>query len=228
MWHAYFGGRSNAEPTCVGYWLRSETKNSAIYCRQIRAAADKHNFRFSLGGEHLVSFPLIEAQKERVNDLRLVVLDAHHDAYSYPLLTHHSLFYYTEHDLHVPTMIVGARYEMHKMAEGVHVFSAASLEACGVAGTLAHIRDFLDGAPFYFSLDVDVLRPEEFPAVSAPVPGGISIGTASQLVRAILELNPVAADVTEYNPLRDNGEMAALRQLRPLMEEYRRWLLTYR
>jgi arginase family enzyme len=53
--------------------------------------------------------------------------------------------------------------------------------------------------PFYLSLDLDVLDPSVFPAVTNPEPMGIQVG---ELVDAINLLSGklIAADIVEYNP----------------------------
>ena len=72
------------------------------------------------------------------------------------------------------------------------------------------------GAPFYFSIDLDVLEPAEFAAVSDPIPGGLAVDTVAALARAALALAPVGADLVEYNPLRD-PEGQCLRRIAPLL-----------
>jgi arginase family enzyme len=201
--------------------LREDTKSSALWCRKLRREASPN---LLLGGEHLVTFPIVEALVARQRDLRLVVLDAHHDAYDYPLLTHYSLFHFICHELGVPTLIVGARHELELAPAGCEILSAGELRRAGPDATLDRMRRFVDNAPFYFSVDLDVLDPSEFPAVSDPVPGGVSVRELATLAREMLSLSPMAADIVEYNPLRDASGGAALTTLAPFFQEYVQWL----
>lgn len=220
FWNAHFADcGSDAE----GHLIRCESKSSAIFCRQLRAAAERTPFRFALGGEHLVSFPLIEAAQQRHPGLKLIVFDAHHDAYSYPLLTHHSLFHYTQHDLAVPTMLVGPRFEL-ELTDAPELVDGAALARLPDDQVVDSIARFVGDSPFYFSIDVDVLDPREFPAVSAPVDGGLSIVRLTTLTRRILAMRPVAADITEYNPMRDDARASALARLAPVAREFSEWM----
>ena len=94
----------------------------------------------------------------------------------------------------------------------------------GVDAALARIAAFVGDAPFYFSVDVDVLDPAEFSAVSDPVQGGISVDALTALARGVLAQAPVAADIVEYNSLRD-PDGGALRRLDPLLKEYAQWFV---
>lgn len=210
-------------PSWQARTLRDSTKSSAIWCRKLRGLADAAPIDLALGGEHLVSFPLIEALAARDPRLRLVILDAHHDAYDYPLLTHYSLFHYTQTELAVPALMIGVRHELERATAGIQVVSAAEVHRQGLEWTRQVIREFVAGAPFYFSIDVDVIDPEELAAVGDPVPGGLSIDRVAGLVRAALACRPVAADLVEYNPLRDPGGHG-LARLAPVLEEIACWL----
>ncbi|MEO8180961.1 MAG: arginase family protein [Deltaproteobacteria bacterium] len=202
--------------------IANDLRSSDAWCRAVHRVASESPIALSLGGEHLLTFPLVEVLAEQHPGLRLVVLDAHHDAYDYPLLTHYSLFHYCRHELGIPTLIVGARHELDQMPPGCVVVSN---EACqsDLAATLETIRSFIGDAPCYFSVDVDVLDPVEFAAVSDAIPGGISIGQLTQIAQAVFALQPVAADIVEYNPgLDPRGE--SLSKLAPFLVEVAQWL----
>jgi len=201
--------------------VREESKSSALWCRKLKQLASDRPIRLTLGGEHLVSFPLLEVLAQRHPGLRVVVLDAHHDAYDYPLLTHYSVFHYVRHELELPTLILGARHELERMPAGCELFSASADEWLPQA--LRRVRDFVEGAPFYLSIDLDVLNPAEFGAVSDPRPGGLSLRELAELTRELLALAPVGADIVEYNPLLD-PDRQGMKALQPFLAEVGRWL----
>ena len=62
--------------------------------------------------------------------------------------------------------------------------------------------------PIYVSFDMDVLDPAFAPGVSHREPGGMSVREAIAHLHAI-EGEIVGADVVEYNPVRDLGDMTA-------------------
>lgn len=203
--------------------VREETKSSALWCRKLRSIAERSSIDLALGGEHLISFPLLEALTSRHPGLRLVVLDAHHDAYDYPLLTHYSLFHYTHAELGIPAMMLGVRHEIEKATTGVQIVSAEECRRMGLEALRRTIHDFVAGNPFYFSIDLDVLDPQEFAAVSDAVAGGLSVSEVVELARAVFACAPVAVDLVEYNPLRD-PERRCLERIAPLLEELACWL----
>jgi arginase family enzyme len=211
------------QPSWSALVVSEASKNSAMWCRRLKQQAAERSIDLTLGGEHLVTFPLLEVLVARHPDLRLVVLDAHHDAYDYPLLTHFSLFHYARHELEIPTLIVGVRHELELMPEGCEVISAEQTLR-SFRDTLDRMHRFVDGAPFYFSVDLDVLDPTEFAAVSDPVPGGLNVQRLAEVAREMFARAPVAADVVEYNPLNDSRDGAALASLRPFLSEVATWL----
>ena len=62
--------------------------------------------------------------------------------------------------------------------------------------------------PIYVSFDMDVLDPAFAPGVSHREPGGMSVREAIAHLHAI-DGEIVGADVVEYNPVRDLGDMTA-------------------
>jgi agmatinase len=203
--------------------LRIDSKSSAVWGHKLRRVAEQGMPRLTLGGEHFVTFPLLEVLAQRHPGLRLVVLDAHHDAYDYPLLTHYSLFHYAHAELGLEVLMVGVRHELEKCTAGVRLIPAERVHREGLDAIKQEVFSFIAGAPFYFSIDLDVISPEEFPSVSDPIAGGLSIETTTALARAALRVGPVAADLVEYNSLRDpDGQCLA--RIAPILEEYAAWL----
>lgn len=215
---AHVAGGRLAQPLVID----EESKSSAIWGKRLHQLASEHDVRLTLGGEHLISFPLLEALVAAQPGLKVVVLDAHHDAYDYPLLTHYSVFHYVRHELGLPTLIVGARHELERMPSGCELLPAqqalAAFDAC-----IRRAREFVAGGPFYFSVDLDVLEPAFFGAVSDPVSGGFTLEHLTMFTRELLALKPRAMDIVEYNPLRDPSA-EQLRRLDPFFAEVARWL----
>ncbi len=220
LWKAHFSDH----PELSGQTIHTDSKNSAIYCKLLASALRRKPFRFALGGEHLISFPLIEYWKSRHDRLKLVVFDAHHDAYPHALLTHYTLFFYALYELEVETMVVGVRFEQEKAPEDLRMISAAEVHA-DQGRVTEEILDFVGSDPFYFSVDLDVLDPKTFAPVSAPVPEGLSLDQLCGFTRTLLERGPVAADLVEYNALIDPNGIAC-RSLAKLAGRYRACLTT--
>ncbi len=206
--------------------LSGPSKSSQVWGHRLYRAARDHAPRLMLGGDHFVTFPRIEALRQSHPDVRLVVLDAHHDAYDAPTLSHYSVLGFVAQDLRIPTMVVGVRKDLDQAGDGVQTIRAAAVRD-DLAGTQAALDAFCGDAPVYLSIDVDVLEPDVFAHVSDPVANGLDMDAVCALVRARLRTgHVVAADVVEFNAMREGVTQAAAQVavLDPLLEEVAAWL----
>lgn len=162
-----------------------------------------------LGGDHSISYPIIEAFAEKHPNLNVLHLDAHADLYenfeNNPY-SHASPFArLMEKGLLQSLTQVGIRtLNPHQRSQakkfGVNVVEMKDFDF--------HFLATLKG-PLYVSLDLDVLDPAFAPGVSHHEPGGIS---TRELIRIIQNI-PVpifGADIVEYNPTRDHQNMTAM------------------
>ncbi len=163
----------------------------------------------SLGGDHSVSYPIIDAFTDKYKNLHILHLDAHGDLYdnfdNNPY-SHASPF-----------------------ARIMETGKAASLTQAGIRTLTTHQKqqaekfgvtiiemknfsfDFVKklSSPLYISLDIDVLDPAYAPGISHHEPGGLS---TRELLHIIQQINVpiVGADIVEYNPIRDVNNMTAM------------------
>ena len=69
----------------------------------------------------------------------------------------------------------------------------------------------LQGAPVYFTLDLDVLDPSEFCGTGTPEAGGVRFTELLEAIRQVMRLKPVAMDINELSPHYDqSGASTAL------------------
>ena len=69
----------------------------------------------------------------------------------------------------------------------------------------------LHGKPVYFTLDLDVLDPSEFPGTGTPEAGGVTFKELMFAVEEVAKLNIVGFDVNELSPVYDQtGRSTAL------------------
>lgn len=165
----------------------------------------------SLGGDHLVSWPLVRAVTDRVDDLTIVHFDAHPDLYD-------SL----DGDRYSHACPFARIMEEGKVARlvqfGIRTMNPHQLEQADRFGVEVHeLRDW-DGVvpdltgPVYVTVDIDVLDPAFAPGISHHEPGGMS---TRQLLDAINQIGAsaahlVGADIVELNPARDLNDMTAM------------------
>jgi agmatinase len=173
---------------------------------EILASGDK---LLSLGGDHSVAFPILDAYTEYYHGLHILQIDAHGDLYDdfdgNPY-SHASPFARI-----METGRVGSLTQVANRSLNTH--QRAQAERFGVK--IVEMKDFsfdflndLQG-PLYVSVDLDALDPAFAPGVSHHEPGGISSRDLFHILQHI-SVPIVGADVVEYNPIRDHQYMTAM------------------
>lgn len=169
---------------------------------------------FLLGGEHLVTLPVVKATLAKYPDLHIIHFDAHadlrEDYLGNPLS--HACVLRRCHDLLGDNRIFqfgirsGTRDERRFMTDG-HVTTELMNDT-----TLASVVEKLKGKSVYLTIDMDVLDPSEFPGTGTQEAGGFSYNRLVADMRLICrELNVVAIDNVELNPgLDPTGRSTAL------------------
>ncbi|WP_044749314.1 agmatinase [Bacillus alveayuensis] len=175
-------------------------------------AADK--FPLGLGGEHLVSWPVIKAMYKKYPDLAIIHMDAHTDLreqYEGEPLSHSTPIRKAA-ELIGPTNVYsfGIRSGMKEEFEwakenGMYIAKFEVLEP------LKEVLPKLAGRPVYVTIDIDVLDPAHAPGTGTVDAGGI---TSKELLAAIHEIaksdvKVVGADLVEVAPVYDHSEQTA-------------------
>ncbi len=194
-----------------------ESTNSELAFKTIKARVAKEiadgSKLISLGGDHSVSFPIIDAFTEKYSNLNILHFDAHPDLYdnfennSY---SHASPFARLMERGKIKSLTqVGIRtFNTHQREQvkrfNVNVIEMKDFNDARFQQILNSIRE-----PFYISIDMDVLDPAFAPGLSHHEPGGMSM---RQLIHCIQTISiPIAgADIVEYNPTRDVNDVTAM------------------
>lgn len=162
-----------------------------------------------LGGDHSVSFPVVEAYAGKFKSLNILHLDAHADLYDNfddNPYSHASPFARIMEKNLVKTLTqVGIRtMNTHQQEQadrfGVEVIAMKNFDH-------AFIRTLQ--SPLYISMDLDVLDPAFAPGVSHHEPGGLSTRELIHIIQSI-SAEIVGADIVEYNPNRDINNVTAM------------------
>ncbi len=163
----------------------------------------------SLGGDHAIAYPILQAFGPRFPRLGVLQLDAHPDLYDEldgNRLSHACPFARIMEDGLAGRLVqVGIRtlnpHQRQQAARfGVEI---VEMKDWPPAEPLA-----FDG-PLYLSLDLDVLDPAFAPGVSHIEPGGLSVREVITLIQR-LDAPLVGADVVELNPARDPSGITAM------------------
>ena len=159
-----------------------------------------------IGGEHLVSYPNIQACIERYPELRVVHFDAHtdlRDTFLGQAMSHATVIKKVADQLG-DNRIFQFGIRSGTKAEFEYAKDHQYIEIAGVK-TIPEILHKLQGYPIYITLDVDVLDPSIMSGTGTPEAGGI---TYKELLNALLQLrnqNIVGADIVELSPDYDNS-----------------------
>ncbi|HVM87989.1 MAG TPA: agmatinase [Puia sp.] len=162
-----------------------------------------------LGGDHSISFPIIDAFAQNYHKLNILHLDAHADLYenfdNNPY-SHASPFARIMETGKIKSLTqAGIRTLTKHQKEQAGKFNVQVIEMKNFN------VDFISSleSPLYLSLDLDVLDPAFAPGISHHEPGGL---TTRQLIEIIQNIpaNIVGADIVEYNPVRDVHNTTAM------------------
>lgn len=163
-----------------------------------------------LGGDHMVSFPIVAGLAAVHGPLNILHFDAHPDLYDDfegDPLSHASPFARIMEGGHAARLVqVGIRTLNRHCREQVQRFGVEVVEMREFAPDAVPIPQ----GPLYVSVDLDALDPACAPGVSHHEPGGL---TTRELLRVLHRIDAplVGADIVEYNPSRDiNGMTATL------------------
>jgi arginase len=190
--------------------LTEDTPNDdALIRNTVASALGSGAVPILLGGDHAVTFPILQAIAAHHGPQTILHFDAHPDTYhdfeGNPR-SHASPFArIMEAGLATRLVQVGIRTLTRHCRDQAARFNIEMIE----------MRDFtvdkvpmLEG-PVYISLDLDGIDPAFAPGVSHPESGGLTV----REVLAVLDRVTapiIGADIVELNPLRDVGDVTAI------------------
>ena len=163
----------------------------------------------TLGGDHSITYPIIQAYREAFGDFEILQIDAHGDLYEEfegNKYSHACPFArIMEENLVGKLTQVGIRTFNPHQREQASRYGVEVLEAKGFADRWEAL---VFEKPLYISLDLDGLDPAFAPGVSHHEPGGLS---TREVLNLIHRIKPpiIGADIVEYNPHRDLSDMTA-------------------
>ena len=162
---------------------------------------------FSVGGEHLVTYPLVEAYYKKYRD-ELVILhfDAHtdlRDDYMGEKLSHASVIkriydMVGRDKIYQFCIRSGEKDEFSYHEKGIfqEKFKFTKLK---------EIIEKIKGRPVYVTIDLDVLDPSIFSGTGTPEAGGINFHEMLDLIKVLKNAKIVGADVVELSPHYDQS-----------------------
>ena len=187
---------------------------------EIRSILSDEKKTVVIGGEHLISLPLIEAYIEKYPNLHVIQFDAHadlRDEFASEKLSHATvmrrIFEKLNGELWQFGIRSGTRDEFAFADENTNInrFNLNGIKKATYK---------IGSAPVYVTLDIDVLDPSIMPGTGTPEAGGINFVELMEGIKALCGLNIVGADIMELSPHYDQSGVStsvACKTLRELL-----------
>jgi len=167
-----------------------------------------------LGGEHLVTWPVIQAVYEKYKDLVIFHFDAHTDLrdsyegypYSHSTPIKKACDLIGGKNVYSFGIRSGMKEEFEWAKENMHLYKYDVLEP------VKKVLPTIGNRPIYLTIDIDVLDPSAAPGTGTTEAGGI---TSRELLDTIHymaqnEANVIGCDLVEVAPIYDNSEMTQI------------------
>ncbi|MDR1615489.1 MAG: agmatinase [Syntrophomonadaceae bacterium] len=167
---------------------------------------------FTLGGDHLISLPLIKAYHFFYNDLAVIQMDAHADLrfdYMGQTMSHACVMRRVteivgDGSLFQLGVRSGTAEEMAYAAEHSFIFPDQLLEVAG------QVKKLIGRRPVYITLDIDVLDPAFAPGTGTPEAGGADSRQLLQMLHKLADLHIVGFDLVEVCPAHDHSDITSI------------------
>jgi len=208
--------------------VNDQTRDFETVCKKVTALP---NVPIILGGDHSISIPVFEAQRERYRDQRLGVLwvDAHPDLcdvftgskLSHACVLRRALEFGIEPQ---DVCMVGLRSWEEQEIDliengGLNVYTAALIAERGMRSVASSVYSKLSRCDaVHISLDIDCLDPAFAPGTGIPDSGGLTSREVLTLIKSMQGLPLVGLDIVEVSPPIDPSEATIFAALKIIME----------
>jgi agmatinase len=168
-------------------------------------------FPILLGGDHLITLPIIEEILPIYPPLHLLQIDAHTDLredYLEESLSHSTVM------RKVVDHLGGRRLSQIGVRSGTEeefrlarkMKSIVSLDPSSLSSMIKRLRN----KPVYITLDLDVFDPSLLPGVGTPEPGGLTFQEFIFLLKKLQALHVIGFDIVELTPDYDPTQVSSI------------------
>ena len=171
-------------------------------------------FLLSLGGDHFVTWPLLNAHAAKHGPLALVHFDAHQDTWDDDgeRIDHGSFVARAAREGVIDaahSIQIGIR--THAPNDfGIKILHGYEVEDMGAQQIADAILAHVGARPVYLTFDIDCLDPAFAPGTGTPVSGGPSSAKILSVLRKLGALDIRGADVVEVAPAYDHADITAI------------------
>ncbi len=183
----------------------------ALVRKALRKILSEKKFPILLGGDHLITLPIVEEILRVYPHLHLIQIDAHTDlredylgeTYSHSTVMRRALDRLGEGRLFQIGIRSGTEEEF-KFAKKIKSIVSSN------QGSLKSIVRRLRNQPVYITLDLDVIDPSLLPGVGTPEPGGFTFERFLSLLTELQSLHVIGFDMVELTPDYDPTQISSI------------------
>jgi agmatinase len=179
--------------------------------KALRKILSENKFPVLLGGDHLITLPIIEEILSIHSRLHLLQIDAHTDLrndYLGEFLSHSTVMRRVIERLGEDRFFqIGIRSgteEEFKLARKMKSIVSSD------QGSLRRMVKQLQNRPVYITVDLDVVDPALLPGVGTPEPGGLTFQGFISLLKDLQPLHVIGFDITELTPDYDPTQISSI------------------
>ncbi len=184
----------------------------------IKYLLDSDSLPFIIGGEHLITYPVVDILSHKFKELYVVTLDAHadmRDEYNGLRLSHATVMRRISEIIpHERIFQFGIRSGSREEAEyyrssGIYYSPHLPSE---------EFFKVLKGKDVYISIDIDVLDPAYSPGTGTPEPCGWRPGDVLSFIRNLRGIRLAGLDIVEVSPPFDPSGITSIMAARIIRE----------
>ena len=179
--------------------------------KALRKILSKDKFPILLGGDHLITLPILEEILKAYPNLHLLHLDAHTDLrkdYLGETLSHSTVIRRVVDRLGKGRLSqIGIRSgteEEFKLAKEMRSIVFSDRRSLGA------MVNRLRNRPVYVTLDLDLFDPGLLPGVGTPEPGGLTFQEFISLLKVLRSLHVIGVDIVELTPDYDPTQISSV------------------
>ncbi|MEM1378553.1 MAG: agmatinase, partial [Pseudomonadota bacterium] len=181
---------------------------------EAKAVLDAGAFLLSLGGDHFVTWPLLQAHAQKHGKLALIQFDAHQDTWDDDgkRIDHGTFVGRAVNDGVIdPSASIQVGIRTHAPDDfGISMIMGDKVEEMSATAIADAVKAKIGDTPCYMTFDIDCLDPAFAPGTGTPVAGGPSSAKMLSVIRQLGDLKIVGADVVEVAPAYDNADITAI------------------
>jgi guanidinobutyrase len=177
----------------------------------------------TLGGDHVITLPILRAMARKHGPVGLIHIDAHADVNDHMFgepIAHGTPFRRAQEEgLLADGKVVqiglrGTGYAAEDFdwcrQQGFRVVTAEQCWYRSLEPLMAEVREQMGDVPVYISFDIDGLDPSVAPGTGTVEMGGLTSAQGLEIVRGAAGLNVVGGDLVEVSPPYDTSGNTAL------------------